>query len=310
MGPVKTAGRPRGTILGSVQAELVTFAVRAMPLPEDITAFLITNGTTLKRLQRDRRAGREEDDDGDVRLEGAEAVEPVKVEEFWPKLEELFKAAGKDWVGIADQIWAFGPKRIGPNILVDRTPSSLRSCVFLFGFFVARSANPLGFSLRKRLDRQATLPSSSATPAVARSPNGSPQVSAADSSSLPPLDAAALQSQLEEPKPTSQAAQTLPDVRELDENLDTAFQLAMNRGPLCAEPVIGMAYFLETVDLNAGDMTPSQGAFGRLVAPRVLEADFMRLQFAPSGLTRAGTSSRRDRMSSGTACWTGRLDCS
>lgn len=164
-------------------------------------------------------------------------------------------------------------------------------------------------SLRKRLDRQAALPSSSATPA-ARSPNQSPQASAVDSSSLPPLDAAELQSQLEDPEPTSQVAQTLPDVRELDENLDTAFQLAMNRGPLCAEPVIGMAYFLESVDLNVGDMTAPQGAFASLLAFEAIEADPSRRQFGPSGRTRAVTSSRPDRTFSGTACSTGRLDFS
>lgn len=43
---------------------------------------------------------------------------------------------------------------------------------------------------------------------------------------------------------------TMPDVRELDENFETAFQLAMNKGPLCAEPVIGMGYFLEEVKIN------------------------------------------------------------
>jgi len=46
-------------------------------------------------------------------------------------------------------------------------------------------------------------------------------------------------------------------VRQLDENVDTAFQLAMNRGPLCAEPVIGMAYFLEEIELHPGDMDSS-----------------------------------------------------
>ena len=50
-------------------------------------------------------------------------------------------------------------------------------------------------------------------------------------------------------------------MRELDETLDTAFQLAMNRGPLCAEPVIGMAYFLESIELNSEGMTASQGPF-------------------------------------------------
>lgn len=63
---------------------------------------------------------------------------------------------------------------------------------------------------------------------------------------------------------TEQSGQVLmmPDVRELDENFETAFQLAMNKGPLCAEPVIGMAYFLEEVKINeeleveAGELFP------------------------------------------------------
>lgn len=42
----------------------------------------------------------------------------------------------------------------------------------------------------------------------------------------------------------------LPDVRELDENFETAFQLAMNKGPLCGEPVVGMGYFLEEVVIS------------------------------------------------------------
>lgn len=74
--------------------------------------------------------------------------------------------------------------------------------------------------------------------------------------STPALDVAELDAQLEEPE----VVQTLPDVRELDENFDTAFQLAMNRGPLCAEPVVGMAYFVEAVDLNSAEMTISQGS--------------------------------------------------
>lgn len=62
---------------------------------------------------------------------------------------------------------------------------------------------------------------------------------------------------------SAEVSQTLPEVRQLDENFDTAFQLAMNRGPLCAEPVIGMAYFLEAVELHAGDMEPALGAYCR-----------------------------------------------
>lgn len=62
----------------------------------------------------------------------------------------------------------------------------------------------------------------------------------------------------------------LPDVRELDENFDTAFQLATNRGPLCAEPVVGMAYFFEAVELDAGELDIPTGALRPYAERRVL----------------------------------------
>ncbi|KAK4705835.1 ribosome assembly protein 1, partial [Phenoliferia sp. Uapishka_3] len=242
MAPPKTADKPRGTILGSLQNGLVTFCIRAAPLPQEIMSFLIANGPTITRLQRDRRLGKGDDDIEDVRTEETEAEKPVTLEEFWPKLEALCRAAGKDWTSVPDQIWAFGPRRVGPNMLVDRTAGSLRS-------------------LRSRLERQAALPSSAATPAGARSPSQAPQspiLCASTPSDTPALDVNELDAQLDGSEDATPAVQTLPDVRELDENLVTAFQLAMNRGPLCAEPVVGMAYFVEAVELNSAELTVSQ----------------------------------------------------
>jgi ribosome assembly protein 1 len=94
-------------------------------------------------------------------------------------------------------------------------------------------------------------------PSVSATPAGSSPLVTPTTASLPALDADELQSQLVD----TPVSVVLPDVRELDETIDTAFQLAMNRGPLCAEPVIGMAYFLESIELNSGDMSPSQGPF-------------------------------------------------
>ena len=127
MAPPKTADQPRGTIIGSVQQGLITFNLRAVPLPEDVTTFLIANLSTLKRLQRDRRLGREEVESDEARGDVAEGVEPTKPEDFWPELDKLLNASGKEWTGVAEQIWAFGPRRVGPNLLVDRTAGAPRS---------------------------------------------------------------------------------------------------------------------------------------------------------------------------------------
>lgn len=123
MAPTKTADAARGTIVASIQSGLLTFSVRAVPMPEEVTTFLTSNMSTLKRLQRDRRNVAREDDGtdelrGDVKVDESQIVKP---EDFWSDLSAILNKAGKEWHGLADQIWAFGPRRVGPNMLVDRT---------------------------------------------------------------------------------------------------------------------------------------------------------------------------------------------
>ena len=39
-------------------------------------------------------------------------------------------------------------------------------------------------------------------------------------------------------------------VRDFESTLETGFQMATFQGPLCAEPIQGMAYFMEKLDVN------------------------------------------------------------
>ncbi len=39
-------------------------------------------------------------------------------------------------------------------------------------------------------------------------------------------------------------------VRDFDNHIETGFQLATFQGPLCAEPVEGLAYFVDSVEVN------------------------------------------------------------
>jgi ribosome assembly protein 1 len=130
MVPPKTKDAPRGTIHGNVQGNLVEFTVRARPLPAEITAFLTAHIETLKRVvQRERELSNKaepatyEDSTQDTGAEGqgeqAAALANLNPDDFWKHLEALFTKAGREWQGVASRIWAFGPRRIGPNILVD-----------------------------------------------------------------------------------------------------------------------------------------------------------------------------------------------
>lgn len=132
MAPAMTKDAPRGTIHGSSSNSTVNFTVRAVPLPIEITSFLQANMSTMRRIQLDRRGARVTDDSDDTdhiaskqltEAGGGEekGAKEVKPEEFWAELEKVCAAAGRDWAGVADQVWAFGPKRVGPNLLIDRT---------------------------------------------------------------------------------------------------------------------------------------------------------------------------------------------
>lgn len=44
-------------------------------------------------------------------------------------------------------------------------------------------------------------------------------------------------------------------------NIETGFQIAMFQGPLCAEPVEGMAYFVESVETDRSSLEGENGTF-------------------------------------------------
>lgn len=120
----------RGRFSGSSVASLVNVTIRAALLPPKVVEFLQSQANTIANLLVERDASREED----ARIEGVPNasegnVHVVGPKEFWGKLVELFKQAGGEWQDVADSIWAFGPKRVGPNMLIDRTQQKRRRYV-------------------------------------------------------------------------------------------------------------------------------------------------------------------------------------
>jgi len=133
MAPSKTEGASRGTIKSSISNNLVSYSIRAIPLPEEVTRFLLANSSTMRTLLSNRTA--------DEKEAGAEAVDnavaaarvnsgegeedlasrTVRPEDFWKALETILEGAGGEWKDkkLLEKIWAFGPRRMGPNLLVD-----------------------------------------------------------------------------------------------------------------------------------------------------------------------------------------------
>ncbi|KAK7048205.1 hypothetical protein R3P38DRAFT_3307112 [Favolaschia claudopus] len=196
MAPPKTPNAPRGTIHGTSSQGIVTFTIRASPLPRVILDFVLQNLTALKILQQERKGIVDSDDDqvnaedlDEPSIDGSIVRKPnVKPEEFWDALRDKCREADGEWTDISERIWAFGPQNAGGCILVDY-----------------RNSNTEHSSLKRRLEKS---------------------------------------------RATEEVAEGDKVVREFDGHIETGFQLAMFQGPLCSEPVEGMAYFVEKVEID------------------------------------------------------------
>ncbi|CAB4024121.1 Elongation factor Tu GTP-binding domain-containing 1, partial [Paramuricea clavata] len=97
-----------------------TIFIRACPLPDDVTRLLDTSPSLLKDLQFLRKTGT-----GKIKESALE-----KLKEFYEKLRNAFEESGEEWQDAADKIWAFGPRHVGPNILLNRISDYQRPSVW------------------------------------------------------------------------------------------------------------------------------------------------------------------------------------
>uniref|UniRef100_A0A3P9JAH6 Elongation factor-like 1 n=1 Tax=Oryzias latipes TaxID=8090 RepID=A0A3P9JAH6_ORYLA len=102
---------PGGLVTITTPNRLVTVSVRAMALPHEVTCLLESSSDvirTLEQVSMSLREGRTLD----VSARTLEAIAGLKAQ-----LESLLQ--GRRWRDVVDQIWAFGPRRSGPNILLN-----------------------------------------------------------------------------------------------------------------------------------------------------------------------------------------------
>ncbi|GES89533.1 P-loop containing nucleoside triphosphate hydrolase protein [Rhizophagus clarus] len=194
----------RGLVTLSTTNKYCTIKVRAVPLPPNVTSFLDKNTITIKSILDEPQHRNkietqsiedEEDTFKDVAFKGNSILE---TDEFLDQLEAEFnKASDKEiWKDVVDNIWAFGPKRVGPNLLINHVPNYKRK-----------------FSWRKYHQEV--------------------------NEEVPPEDNSSHKHEL--------------SIRDFVEGIHTGFQLATKSGPLCAEPLMGVAYFLEDFTVNTYD---------------------------------------------------------
>ncbi|KAL6112622.1 efl1 [Pungitius sinensis] len=107
-----------GLVTLTTPNRLATVSVRAFPLPPEVTSLLERSTElirTLEQINMSLREGRSLD----VSPRTLEAIAGFKVQ-----LESLLQ--GRKWRDVVEHIWAFGPRRYGPNILLNSVQSYQR----------------------------------------------------------------------------------------------------------------------------------------------------------------------------------------
>ncbi|KLU89115.1 elongation factor 2 [Magnaporthiopsis poae ATCC 64411] len=134
----------RGVVVTTTSSKQITVKLRVSPLPKDVTDFISKNSATIKRMSSDSGAGNDaptqdsgtQDTDstsGEAEDEHmAEAKDILSPGEFATRLQALFEGGkGREtWKNTVERIAAFGPRRTGPNILIDGTASGILQRVF------------------------------------------------------------------------------------------------------------------------------------------------------------------------------------
>ncbi|KAH8550719.1 P-loop containing nucleoside triphosphate hydrolase protein [Umbelopsis sp. PMI_123] len=138
---------PRGTVTVTIPSKYISLKVRAVPLPKNVIELLASHTTTIKSIVEQkiaRRNAQKQNKDADMEEIKADNITGELAEErilsaadFQHMLRKEFEIAKSQggplatvWDGIVDQIWSFGPKRVGPNLLVNRIPGYVRKHFF------------------------------------------------------------------------------------------------------------------------------------------------------------------------------------
>ncbi|KAJ8029425.1 Elongation factor-like GTPase 1 [Holothuria leucospilota] len=109
--------------------KLHKFCLRALPLPPTVTSLLEENVEILQILDSQSTAmltGKLEQ----AKLQCLNEKTIAKLENLKKALTAAFDESGKKWKGLCDKIWAFGPRRCGPNILVNKVPGYARPSIW------------------------------------------------------------------------------------------------------------------------------------------------------------------------------------
>ncbi|TPX45670.1 hypothetical protein SeLEV6574_g03736 [Synchytrium endobioticum] len=218
-----------GTVVVTTPNKLATIRLRAFPIPQALTKFLLHESEALRKA-----------------LDEEDASSEAMLESFLKKMQHIIDEAIKDgevvpgtegiWRNVNCTLWALGPKRIGPNMLINAVPGYQRRS-WLRSFTSSSKRTVLSPS---QLTSSSTTPTA---PVMGKTPSNAFMEDLTQSvTSLLAVSDGQKDGQLSD-----------PSIRDLDGSLHSGFQLSTLVGPLCGEPVVGTAFVIEECKIERPD---------------------------------------------------------
>lgn len=130
---------PRGHAEIKLSSKFLTLKVQTVPLPNRVTEFLTKHAASIKAIVEEKLAKKTNKEEVEETGDAAPLVtnQLLSASELEQLLKEEFEQAKKEggpfasvWDNVVDQIWAFGPRRIGSNLLINRIPGYVRKPFF------------------------------------------------------------------------------------------------------------------------------------------------------------------------------------
>ena len=135
MAPPKNKDVPRGTYIGTTTSKQFTVRLRVRCLPGTVTEFLGRSVGLIRRLYSKRKAEEKStrglagdsqivDEQDEANELPATDIDLLSMLDFRERLQAIFaEVKGEEtiWAGAIENIVAFGPRRTGPNLLIDLT---------------------------------------------------------------------------------------------------------------------------------------------------------------------------------------------
>lgn len=231
-----------GTVTIRTPNQQVTIKLRAEPLPPEVTE-LLEKHTSLIRDYNQALSSKSE--------KLPESLSK-NITEFQKTLAKAF--ADASWSEeTMSQIWSFGPRRCGPNVLINRIPGFRRPAFFQEGMQGATCtlnedvSSSVGIQAMGLNGRGIEGRSTVCTKEVQEQDDSIEEGKRAQTAVSDPERAA------------SSNARTLAGY---DHSFVSGFQLATLTGPLCQEPMMGVAFVVDQWDLDLSVEDP--GTYGPL----------------------------------------------